>query len=29
VDELQYNDRGNEACLVKYLPVSVAVGNVG
>jgi anti-sigma regulatory factor (Ser/Thr protein kinase) len=29
VDELHYNDRGNEACLVKYLPQRVPAGETG
>jgi len=29
VDELQYNERGNEACLVKYLPAQVPAGETG
>jgi anti-sigma regulatory factor (Ser/Thr protein kinase) len=29
VDELQYNERGNEACLVKYLPAHVPAGETG
>src|SRR5262249_30329932 len=28
-DELRYNDRGNEVCLVKYLPTTIAAAETG